>query len=355
MKNILLCLVCIYSILNWSALTGQQAKVKNIILIIGDGMGLPQIQAAMNMTADTLNLEHFKYIGLSKTYSANDYITDSGAGGTAIASGKKTYNGAISVDIDSIPVKTILEYAEESGKSTGLVATCAITHATPASFIAHEKYRENHENIAYDFLSTEIDIFIGGGRKYFNQRSDKLNLLDSLKARNYMICEKLDEINVNTEKNIACLLDANHLPPRYYGRNDMLPKATKISLQKLNTNPQGFFVMIEGSQIDWGGHQNNLDYVVDELLDLDLAIGEALEFAKADGNTLIIVTADHETGGLTLIDGNLSEHSVVSSFSTEEHSGLMVPVFAFGPGSEEFIGMYENTEIFNKMMKLLIP
>jgi alkaline phosphatase len=335
--------------------SGQQKPVRNIILLIGDGMSLPQIQAAMNSKPDALNIERFKCIGFSKTHSADNYITDSGAGATAIACGEKTYNGAIAVDTDSLPLKTILEYAEEDGKSTGLIATCAITHATPASFIAHEKNRNFYENIAMDFLSTDIDIFIGGGRNYFNRRKDNLNLLDSLKNRNYDVCEQLDEIDINSDKDIVCLTDTNHPASISSGRGNMLPEATRIALEKLNKNPEGFFVMIEGSQIDWGGHANDKDYVVNEVCDFDKAVGEALQFAEKDGNTLVIVTADHETGGLTLIGGDLNQHSVTVNFSTQGHSALMVPVFAYGPGCEEFTGMYENTEIFYKMKELLIP
>ena len=332
----------------------QPTKTKNIILIIGDGMGLPQIQAAMDKSSDILFFEKFKHIGFSKTRSGSNYITDSGAGGTAISAGKKTYNGAIGVGMDSLPLKTILEYAEDAGKSTGLVATCAITHATPASFIAHQKSRYLYEEIASDFLNTEIDIFIGGGRNYFNLRSDNINLLDSLGERNYQVCASLDEIDLNNNKNIACLLDTNHLPPRQYGRKNMLAESTEIAIRKLNQNEKGFFIMIEGSQIDWGGHANNFDYVTTEVLDLNEAIGKALSFAEKDGNTLVIVTADHETGGLTLIDGDLNQHTITSHFSTPNHSGVMVPVFSYGPGSEQFLGIYENTEIFEKMKTLLI-
>lgn len=226
---------------------GQQESVRNIILLIGDGMGLPQIQAAMDSRPDALNIESFRCIGFSKTHSASNYITDSEAGGTAIACGKKTYNGAIAVNTDSLPLKTILEYAEEEGKSTGLVATCAITHATPATFIAHEKSRYLYENIAMDFLSTDIDIFIGGGRNYFNRRSDNLNILDSLRNKNYDVCESLDEIDINSGKNIACLTDTSQPAKISTGRGNMLPKATHIALQKLDKNPKGFFIMIEGS------------------------------------------------------------------------------------------------------------
>lgn len=327
-------------------------KPKNIILLIGDGMGVTQIYAAMSVAQQPLNLEKFKFIGFHKTYSANDYVTDSGAGGTALATGKKTNNGYIAVDPEGNKIKSILEYAEENDLATGLVSTSAITHATPASFIAHDTSRYNYENIAKDFLDVDIDLFIGGGKKNFNQRADGLNLIDSLKAKGYVIIDSLASFNPISMEKTAVFTAKGHNPEFREGRKDMLSVSTQKAMQYLNQYDKGFFLMVEGSQIDWGGHDNDIEYVTTEVIDFDNAIAEALKFAEQDGETLVIVTADHETGGLTLTDGNINDKTIKAAFSTDHHTGVMVPVFAYGPGAENFMGIYENTDVFKKMMAL---
>jgi alkaline phosphatase len=329
------------------------SKPKNIILLIGDGMGLAQIYAGFTVNHGQLNLLRFKNIGFSKTNSATNYITDSGAGGTALATGYKTYNGAIGVDKDTIPRRSILEYANMKGLSTGLVSTSAITHATPASFIAHNKKRDDYEGIATDFLKTDIDVFIGGGRKNFSDRSDNRNLLNELRAKNYQVIFSMDSIKDTKQGKLAGLTASESNLSIIEGRGDMLPEATKTAMNILSNNKKGFFLMVEGSQIDWGAHDNNADFVTSEVIDFDKAIGNALEFAQTDGNTLVIVTADHETGGMTIVDGNYDAGTITAGFSTTNHTGIMVPVFAYGPGAEMFQGMQENTAIFDKMMLLL--
>jgi alkaline phosphatase len=325
-------------------------KVKNIILMIGDGMGVAQIYAGMTANYGHLNIERFQNIGFSKTYSASDYITDSGAGGTALSTGYKTYDSAIGVDKDTIPRKTILEYAEENQKATGLIATCAITHATPASFIAHQPSRKNLEEIAADFLKTDFDIIIGGGLNNFNQRKDQADLTQELRKKGYSIVTSPDSMSTVKGSRIAGLLYPVH-PPKYSeGRGDLLKQSALKAIEILNKDEEGFFLMIEGSQIDWGGHDNDIRYITDEMIDFDNTIGAVLDFAQDDGNTLVIVTADHESGGLGLNGGNIKRGEIIARFTTGDHTGVMVPVFAFGPGSESFRGIYENTEIFTKMM-----
>ena len=325
-------------------------KPKNIILMIGDGMGVSQVYAGMTANHGSLNLEQCKNIGFSKTSSSSNYITDSGAGGTAISTGHKTYNGAIGVDKDTVARKSILEYAENYSKSTGLVATSTITHATPASFIAHAKSRYLYEDIALDFLKTDIDVFIGGGLKDFNNRSDNVDLTESLKNNGYKLVYKAADLKNIKQGKIAGLLYEG-APPKYSeGRWNMLIASTEKAIEILNQNENGFFLMVEGSQIDWGGHDNDTKYIVDEMLDFDRTIGKVLEFARADGNTLVVITADHETGGMGLNGGDIEKGDVEAAFTTGSHTSVMVPVFAFGPGSEDFRGIYENTELFHKMM-----
>jgi alkaline phosphatase len=325
---------------------------KNIILLIGDGMGTAQVYAGFTAKKGILNITGMPVSGFSVTYSANDYITDSGAGGTALSTGVKTKNGSIGVDTSGKPLETILEMAEKRGLSTGLISTSSITHATPASFIAHTANREKYSDIALDFLKTDIDVFIGGGYKDFARRADSINLIDSLKARGYFIARSLKDVNVKSTVRLAALLADEHLPQMSKGRGNMLPDATEIALNMLDRNDKGFFIMIEGSQIDWGGHANDATYIVDEMVDFDNAVGKALEFARKDGETLVLVTADHETGGFGIIGGNLAAGDVQGAFLIKDHTATMVPVFAYGPGSEIFTGVQDNTDIFKKCVKL---
>lgn len=332
-----------------NSMGSKKTTAKNIILLIGDGMGIAQLYAGMVANIKPLNIEKIKYIGLSKTYSATDFTTDSGAAATALATGQKTFQKAIGVNIDTIPLPTILEIAEEHGKTTGLIATSTITHATPASFIAHQPSRYNYEEIAADFLNTDIEVFIGGGLKHFNDRKDGRDLTAILQSNGYDVIINPDDIVNSTSDKIAGLIYVDD-PPKYSdGRGDMLLTTTVKAIETLNKNPNGFFLMIEGSQIDWGAHKRNTDYVVNEMLDFDRTVGEVLKFAEADGNTLVIVTADHETGGMTINEGDIKKGDVKAKFTSFNHTGVMVPVFAYGPGAEDFCGIYENTEIFNKM------
>ncbi len=327
-------------------------KPKNIIFMIGDGMGLTQITSGLTRQKDFLQLARCKHIGFSKTQSGNKYITDSAAGATAFSIGKKSYNGAIGVDMDTIAHPTILEIAEKNGLSTGLVATSAITHATPASFISHQKHRDLGEAIALDFLKTDIDVFIGGGKAHFMARKDSLPLIDSLKNKGYSVALTADELATISGKKIAGLLADNGMPKMTENRGDFLKIASKIAISNLNENDKGFFLMIEGSQIDWGGHDMDAEYVVTEMVDFDQTVGQVLDFADKDGETLVIITADHETGGFALVNGDMEKGEIDGQFQLDHHTGTMVPVFAYGPGADAFMGMYHNTTIFDKMMGL---
>ncbi len=331
----------------------MKTKPKNIILLVGDGMGLTQITAGMYMNGNKLNLEKFPITGLHKSYAYDNLVTDSAAGATAFACGVKTYNGAIGVDHDTIPIKTILEEAEENGLATGMVATSTIVHATPGSFIAHQKQRRMYEEIAADFLKTDIDIFIGGGKKFFNNReSDDRDLYAELRAKGYVMSDffekDLEDIQIDKTKKFG-YLTANKDPlPVAQGRDYLMPATLKTLDFLDNRSDKGFFLMIEGSQIDWGGHANNSDYIVTEMIEFDNVIGEVLKYAKEDGETLVIVTADHETGGYAINKGSTRD-SLVTAFTTDYHTAVMIPVFAYGPGSEAFSGIYENTAIYDKM------
>ena len=333
---------------------------KNIILMIGDGMGISQITAGMYANNGYLNLERCKVIGLIKTHSDDDLITDSAAGATAFATGKKTKNGMISQAMkDSADYKTFIEYAEENKKATGIIVTSTVTHATPACFYAHFPRRyEANGPISKQFMGTGIDVLIGGGKHYFENRKDGRNLLTELAANNYTVLDTMSK-DLNT-KNIDKLvyLYSPYQPGKlvftqgdeFPSRGPILPLATEKALEVLKKDANGFFMMVEGSQIDWGGHNNDSEYIINEVKDFDKAIQKVLDFAKLDGETLVIITADHETGGYAVIGGNKDGTNLKGGFSTLHHSASMIPVFAYGKGAEEFAGIYDNTEIFNKMM-----
>jgi len=331
----------------------ETLKVKNIILLVGDGMGLTQMSAGTFAYGNTSNFERCKSIGLHKPYASNALITDSAAGATAFACGVKTYNGAIGVNADTIPVTTILEEAETRGYATGLVSTSSITHATPASFIAHNKYRKNMEEIADDFMKTEIDFFVGGGRKHFDARKkDERDLLSEMREKGYVVSSyfenELSELKVSSSQNFA-YFTASEEPLRSTEGRNYLPLATDLALHHLsNHNEGGFFLMIEGSQIDWGGHANDIDWVLNEWKEFNGVLGKILDWAEQDGETLVVVTADHETGGLA-IQKESKMGEISAAFTSDYHTGTMIPVYSFGPTSENYSGIYENTAIYDKM------
>jgi len=324
-------------------------KAKNIILLIGDGMGVSHVFSVMTANKDNSYFQKFDNIGFSKTASFNKYTTDSAAGGTAISTGHKTNNGAIAVDENNKPVKTILEIAEDNGLATGLVSTSSITHATPASFIAHQPQRNMYEEIAADFINTDIDVFIGGGMDNFLKREDGINLVEKLIDNGYSVIDNFEEVKTFEGEKLAGLIYDGH-PKGIVERGEMLVPATAKAISLLNRNNKGFFLMIEGSQIDWAAHGNNTKNLIEETAEFDRVVGEALKFAEKDGNTLVIVTSDHETGGFAVKSGSSTEGKVKGQFTTGGHTATMVPVFAYGPGADKFRGIYENTDIFYKML-----
>jgi alkaline phosphatase len=333
------------------------SKPKNIILLIGDGMGLAQISAGYYANDQKINLEKFPVTGLVMTHSSSHLITDSAAGATAYACGCKTYNGAIGMNTKKKRCLTLLEAAEQHGLATGMVVTCSVTHATPAAFIAHVESRSASEDIARFFLETDIDLLIGGGLKFFNDRkTDTRNLYHELTQKGYSVSsfteKKLTELTFLPTQPLVWF-GAQEEPTTVAEGRDWLPFAAEMAPVFLRQrSAKGFFMMLEGSQIDWACHANEGPRAVQEILDFNSAIGKILEFAQADGETLVIVTADHETGGLALEQG-ASPDSLDLAFNTKEHTAVFVPVFAYGPGSEMFSGIMDNTSIYEKMRVLL--
>ncbi len=330
-----------------------QPEIKNIILLIGDGMGDAILFAANTVSDQPLNVTQFPYSGFSITYSASNYVTDSGAGGTAIACGVKAINYMIGMNPDSTIAPSIIDVLHQHGKAAGVVSTSTVTHATPASFVAHNENRNNYEAIAADYLKGTIDVFIGGGEDHFRNRKDGKDLTVNLKEQGFDVVYTLDELNASSSQKIAGLLAKEHMPTMLEGRDGALPAMTKKAIETLNKDEDGFFLMVEGSQIDFAAHANDADYTISETIDFDKAVGVALEFAKTDNNTLVIVTADHETGGVVIVGGNTKEHTVDIKFAIPDHSAAMVPIFSYGPGAEQFSGINQNTFFFDRFLKLL--
>ncbi len=334
-------------------------KAKNIILLIGDGMGVSQVSSSFYYGDQDPNFKRFKQIGLINTTPISGKITDSAAGATAFSAGQKSYNAAIGVDKDTVAIKTILEIAAEKNRKTGVISTSSITHATPASFYAHVKHRNMQEEIASQLVEAPVDFFAGGGIKFFDRRKDNANLYASLVEKGFQMdstaLNKPAQWDINQK--YGYLLANDGMPRMLDGRGDFLPNATQMALDYLSQDTSGFFLMVEGSQIDWGGHANDAEYLITEVLDFDKAIGAALDFAEKQGNTLVIVTADHETGGYTLAgtdtDSGRDYGQITGTFSTGGHSTTLIPVFAYGPGAENFSGIYQNNDIFQKMLDLV--
>lgn len=329
---------------------------KNIIFMIGDGMGMSQVSSAIYYKGSKSNFERFPIVGLSKTSSSSHKITDSGAGATAFSIGEKSFNGSIGVAADSSSKELITEYAAKEKKmKIGIIATSSITHATPASFFAHVDDRDKEEEIAAQMLTADVDYFAGGGTDFFFRRSDGRNIAEELEEKGYSIDTNKLSTDLEKSKKYGFILAQDGMPRMLDGRGDFLEKST-ISCANLLDNENGFYIMVEGSQIDWGGHDNDGEYLISELIDFDETIGKVLDWAEKDGETLVVVTADHETGGFTLAgtpEADDKYNEMQTTFSSPGHSGTMVGVFAFGPGAEKFSGVYENYEIYHKMMDLL--
>ena len=333
---------------NNEKVTPKQAK--NVIVLIGDGMGPAQVYSLLLTSQEKTAFERFPYTGFSITKSASNEITDSAAGGTAIAIGKKTNNGMVGMDSDSIPVPSMLEIFAEQGKKTGVVVTCSVTHATPADFIAHNITRKDNEGIALEISKkSKLDVLFGGGKKYFTERKDSIDLIGKMWEKGWNIYDSLPQIEDNNARTmvLACRKHLVKAPER----GDFLPKATAKAIEMLD-NENGFFLMVEGSQIDFACHDNDSATLVNEMIDFNKTINVVLDYAEKDGNTLVVVTADHETGGLTIVDPESKYTRTDFKWSTGSHSAVFVPVFAYGPGAESFSGIMDNTEIISKIMEI---
>ncbi|MBE3583878.1 MAG: alkaline phosphatase [Limnochordaceae bacterium] len=341
----------------WAGVAGAAEPVqpRNVILMIGDGMGREHVQAiraARQAAGQTLAMDEVNdAFTLMTTYSADAAITDSSSAAAAMATGYKTNNNWMSILPDGTVVPTLLEQAERMGKATGLVTTTQVAHATPAAFVSHIKDRNDFNTIALEELASGVDVLMGGGRNNFeaNQRPDGRDLIGEFKALGYAYASTAAELGsvdvTKTPRILGLFHKDNGLTPmkkRPAGSAEpTLSQMTAKALAALSTNPNGFFLMVEGGQIDWESHNNNFDGMIGEGVEFDNAVRVALDFVKAHPDTLLVVTADHETGGLTY-----NEQDGSYSWSSKDHTAANVAVRAKGAGAQEFnLAVMDNTQI----------
>ena len=329
----------------------KSRKIKNIILMIGDGMSMEAVTVGWTLNGGHLNMDNFPVAGYSRTYCVDKLITDSCAGGAAIAGGAKTKYGYIGQDKDGNPFVTLLHRAQQKGMRTGLAVTCRINDATPADFVCHSPDRHLEAEIAAQYVGSGVDFITGGGRQFWDEREDGRNLIEEMKTLGYTFVDTQEDLMKVQKGPLVGLFGPLDLDP-VLDRGPVLENCTEKALELLD-NKKGFFLMIEGSQIDDWAHRQKVGYMAEELFDFDKTIGKVLEWAEKDGHTLVVVTADHGTGGITLIDGSLDDRTVNVHFSTKGHHGIVVPVFAWGPHAEDFGGVMENAELSNRIRKLI--
>ncbi|MGC8902757.1 MAG: alkaline phosphatase [Fervidobacterium sp.] len=400
----------------------------NVIFLVGDGMSTNQLFLASILEGKILNIMTLPYVGLTTTYSADSWVTDSAPAGTALFSGFKTLNRAIGVLPNGEPIPSVFELAKKMGYKMGIAVTCQVTHATPAAAFAHVNNRSDEVGIAKQFVNGEVvDVAFGGGWQWFlptaegGVRTDNLNLIEELKRKGYKYISTVEELITldSSTKKVVGLFAKNELSP-VSDRPTTQPRLdlmTKKAIEILSSGGEPFMLMVEGSQIDWEAHTNDFYGVWKEVIEFDEAVKVALDFAKKDGNTLVIVLGDHETGGLSLSAGgyvinveqarkakgttkmflkqynvndkekfitgikewygvnmndaeyeNLSKvpsnslarelaryvsFKVGFGWTTYDHTAQPVPVYAYGPGAENFTGVMDNTDIAKILAKLI--
>ena len=333
---------------------GAKKKIKNVILLIGDGMGLNQVMAAAYANNRELSMLNMKSVGIQYYNPNDDFIGDSASGGSALATGEVSWTRHISSNKDgSQEYSPLTDYFKALGKATGVVSLGDIADATPAVFYGHTSERDSTDKITSYWLTSDVDLICGPGTSYVERpRKDGLDMLNGIKANGYSYTQNATTVDQVSGK-LICLDDRMGS----YATEETLPflaDITRASIRKLSQDSKkGFFLMVEGAKIDYAGHSDCFPASVIEEFSFDLAVAEALRFADSNGETLVVVTADHETGGLTLLDGDLETGHVLAVYNSDDHTPTVVPVYAYGPGSREFIGTYLNVEIPRTIKKLV--
>ncbi len=354
-------------------------KAKNVIFLIGDGMSISQVSAYRLVQGgpnSRIAVDRFPYSGIVLTHAENAIVTDSASSATAYSTGRKTNNGALGMDSENNELENLTETLDQYGFVSSLLATSEITHATPAAFAAHVDLRWKTDEISAQMIESKVATFLGGGRHFFlpeemdGKRKDARNLLEEVNASHTLLTTKdeMNDFNDNKLGKVFGLFADEHLrsidsPDNHSSEpslSEMLQFAVKRSGQFINNGCNGFFIMGEGSQVDWAGHSNNLEYLKREMQDLDSAVEWAFNYAKQNTDTLVVVTADHETGGLLIEPANPADYNgneVKFSFNTAvgrgTHTGVPVPVYAYGPGAENFTGTLDNTDVYRAVIEAL--
>ncbi|WP_254639708.1 alkaline phosphatase [Cohnella sp. GbtcB17] len=397
------------AILTASAVTAQphdradaaSPQTKNVILFVGDGMGAAARDAIRLATVGekgNLAMDAMPYVGLIHT-SSTVPVTDSAASATAYASGVKTYNGAIGMDANKKPVKTIMEYAKENGKSTGVVTTSQVTDATGAAFGAHVEDRSKQSDIALQYLTkSKIDVILGGGEDFWypagnpgkfkdepaedpseKSKGTQGNLIDKAKSLGYSyVSTKADLQKAKGGKLLGLFSNEEMFQQKPEGEGDIynpvvsLPEMTKKAIDTLSANKKGFFLMVEEEGTDEFAHQNNAKMTIKAGQQLDQSVQVAKDFAKKHPDTLVLVLADHETGGFSIEEADDKDESgdgiskedgpfqiagtkqnFVVDWTTSGHTAVDVPITAMGRNAQLFTGIYENTEVFTKLKQAM--
>ena len=363
--------------LSQKAIIPIKNKPKNIILLISDGMSLTQVSTYRLLKGgpnERIAVDKFPVSGIVLTHSENAIVTDSASSATAFSTGRKTNNGALGLDEDNKILENFTEIIDRYGYVSSLISTSEITHATPAAYASHVDLRWKTDEISLQMMESNVMTILGGGRHFFlpedlgGKRTDGLNLLEQMESSRMVMTEKkeLDSFDHSDLGKVVGLFADEALRDKEKPENHVFEPSSSEMLnfainrsEKFNENGcKGFFIMLEGSQVDWAGHANDLNYLKREMQDFDEAVELALDYATQNQDTLVIATADHETGGLLIESSSPTDYTapeVKFSFNTGigygSHTGVPVPVYAYGPGSENFTGTLDNTDIFYAMLE----
>lgn len=324
---------------------GKNSKVKNVILLIGDGMGLGAVSAAMFANGGELTMTNLRSIGYVRTQAANSFITDSAASGTAYACGQKTNAGRLGTDTSGVAIPNLSERLAPLGIISGIVSNDPLHGATPASFYSHQTSRNIKDAIWMDLVSSPIAFFAAGTSFYY--QSQPLAIRAAIEKNFSLMFSEDDEMLKNSDR-------LGYLPEKAENNPDFLVSSTRMALDYLSRrSKKGFFLMVEGAHIDHRAHSGTSEGVVVEMLDFDKAVTECIKFAEKDGHTLVIISADHETGGIALGKGDPAEGYIQTIFACKGHTSVMVPLFAYGPKSRRFCCVQENSDVGNKIFQIL--
>lgn len=327
-------------------------KIRNVIYLIGDGFGLNQASAAYYANKGGLTIFNINNIGFQVNHPLGAFTTDSAAAGSALATGESNANRHISCTVDGQNIPSLSDFFDEKGYAVGVMTLGNVVDATPSAFYGHSTERDNADEITRYLLNGHVDLLCGSGMREFTRRKDGVDLIGDLKKCGYAFITDASEIEDQQGK-VICI-DERMDKAVEESTLTFLADATKDAIDLLqNQSKKGFFLMVEGAKIDYAGHAKSLPGSVLETLSFDLAVAEALKFADENGETLVVVTGDHETGGLVLLDGDTQTGRIMGVYVTNDHTPSMLPVYSYGPGSENFMGTYNNTEIARRIKNLI--